>query len=173
MGSFRALARRVTESGSGTDQEVRDMRMLVALAILATCGSSAAAQSTAPVQKCPTARMTLLGALVGFGVGVAVASPFGAPLGGNVFEDTSGGEQKMWLTVGGLTAAGAIAGHLLAQRCAAPRSPHARPVVLTKAEVQRLARTFGVQGVAGAVRDDRARHEGSSAGRGAAIRALV
>src|SRR5215213_9533066 len=163
MGSFRALARRVTESGSGTDQEVRDMRMLVALAILATCGSSAGAQSTAPVQKCPTARMTLLGALVGFGVGVAVASPFGAPLGGNVFEDTSGGEQTMGWRVGVLTGACAVAGHLLA-----PRSPHARPVVLTKAEVQRLARTFGVQGVAGAVRDDRARHEGSSAGRAAA-----
>ena len=142
------------------------MRMLTALAILATCGSSAAAQSTVPVPRCPTAPMTVLGAVIGFGVGVAIASPIGAPLGGNVFEDTSDAEQKMWLTVGGLTAAGAIVGHLLAQRCVAPRAPYARPVVLTNAEVQRLARTFRRPGVAEG--DDPARHLASSGGLAAA-----
>ena len=142
------------------------MRMLAALAILATCGSSAAAQSTVPVPRCPTAPMTVLGAVIGFGVGVAIASPIGAPLGGNVFEDTSDAEQKMWLTVGGLTAAGAIVGHLLAQRCVARRAPYARPVVLTNAEVQRLARTFRRRRVAEG--DDPARHLASSGGLAAA-----
>jgi len=110
--------------------------------------------------------MTVLGAVIGFGVGVAIASPIGAPLGGNVFEDTSDAEQKMWLTVGGLTAAGAIVGHLLAQRCVAPRAPYARPVVLTNAEVQRLARTFRRPRVAEG--DDPARHLASSGGLAAA-----
>jgi hypothetical protein len=125
-------------------------RMLAVLTIGLVSGSSAAAQSSAPPaqSKCPAARMTLIGALIGFGAGTLIASPIGAPLGGNVFEDTSDGEQKMWLAVGGLTVAGAVVGNVLAQhRCGArrPRPSHPAPVVLTHQEVRELARTINAQ----------------------------
>jgi hypothetical protein len=123
------------------------MRQIVTvLTVLVVTGGSAAGQSAAPQPrpKCPTARMTLLGALVGFGAGVAIGSPLGSPLGGNVFEDTADGGQKMWFAVGGLTLAGAVVGHVLAQRCVAgPPSP-SRPagIVLSEGEIARLARTI-------------------------------
>ena len=131
-------------------------RMVAVLTILLVSGSSAVAQSTAPPPqpKCPTARMTLLGALIGFGAGAAIGSPIGSPLGGNVFEDTSGGEQMMWFTVAGLTLAGAVVGHVLAQRCAAPRrspSPSTQ-IVLSDEEVTRLAGTIRVRRVAEATK---------------------
>src|SRR4051812_10539172 len=124
-------------------------RMVAVLTTLLVSGNLVAAQSPVPPPqpKCPTARMTVLGALIGFGAGAAIASPVGSPLGGNVFEDTSGGEQMMWFTVGGLTLVGAVVGHVLAQRCAAPRrSPNvSAQIVLSDEEVTRLAGTIRVR----------------------------
>jgi hypothetical protein len=77
--------------------------------------------------------------------------------GGNVFEDTSDGEQMVWFTVGGLTLAGAAVGHVLARRCAAPcpgASPSAQ-MVRSDEEVARLAGTVRVRRVAGVVQLDR------------------
>jgi hypothetical protein len=108
--------------------------------VLATAGP-AAAQSTSSRghSKCPIARMTLLGAAVGFGAGAYLG--FGL----NVFEDTYNGEGKAWTTVIGLTVAGAVIGNVFARReCAAASSPkpHRSPaVVLTEADLQRLSRT--------------------------------
>ena len=82
--------------------------------------------------------MTLLDAAVGFGAGASIG--FGL----NVFEDTVNGEGKAWMTVIGLTVAGAVIGNVFARReCAASSSSPSRSptVVLTDGEVQRLSRT--------------------------------
>lgn len=120
-------------------------RILAVLTILLVAGSSAAAQSTAPAAGCPVAAMTLRGALIGFGAGIVIASPIGAPVGGNAFEDTSDAGQKMWLAVAGLTLAGAVLGNVLAQhRCGAwrPSPNRSAPTVLSHAEVAQLAGTI-------------------------------
>ena len=54
--------------------------------------------------------MTLLDAAVGFGAGASIG--FGL----NVFEDTVNGEGKAWMTVIGLTVAGAVIGNVFARR---------------------------------------------------------
>ena len=108
--------------------------------VLATAGP-AAAQSTSSRghSKCPIARVTLLGAAVGFGAGASLG--FGL----NVFEDTFNGEGKAWMTVIGLTVAGAVMGNVLARReCTAASSPsplRSPAVVLTEADLQRLSRS--------------------------------
>ena len=127
-------------------------RTSIALALMVATGAPAMAQSAAPQPQpgCPVARMTLLGALIGFGAGAAVASPLGAPIGGNVFEDTADAGQKMWFTVGLLTVTGAVVGHLLArQRCGGQHRPsYTTQDPLSQAETQWLARSvrLGVPG---------------------------
>jgi hypothetical protein len=62
--------------------------------VLATAGPAAAQSTSSQGQSnCPIARMTLLGAAVGFGAGASIG--FGL----NVFEDTVNGEGKAWMTV--------------------------------------------------------------------------
>jgi hypothetical protein len=119
-------------------------RTLIALAFVVATAGPTMAQSAAPQSqpRCPVARMTLLGALIGFGAGVAVASPLGAPIGGNVFEDTADTGQKTWFTVGLLTVTGAVVGRVLAgQRCGGQHRPsYTGPNPLSQAETEWLAR---------------------------------
>jgi len=117
-------------------------RTFILLAFVVATAGPAMAQSAAPQPQCPVARMTLLGALIGFGAGAAVASPLGAPIGGNVFEDTGDTGQKMWFTVGLLTVTGAVVGHVLARRrCGAQHRPSLpAPNPLSEAEAEWLAR---------------------------------
>jgi hypothetical protein len=113
-------------------------RMFIVLAFMAGTASPSMARSATPRSRCPVARITQLGALIGFGPGVAVGSPLGAPIGGNVFEDTAGGAQKMWLTVGLLTATGAVVGQVLARKhCGAQqRRSQLAPVPLSQTETE-------------------------------------
>src|SRR6187200_1081178 len=116
-------------------------RTFTVIALMLATAGPAAAQSTSSRghSKCPIARMTLLGAAVGFGAGAYLG--FGL----NVFEDTYNGEGKAWTTVIGLTVAGAVLGNVFARReCAAASSPspiRSPAVVLTEADLQRLSRT--------------------------------
>ena len=107
--------------------------------VLATAGPAAAQSTSSQGQSnCPIARMTLLGAAVGFGAGASIG--FGL----NVFEDTVNGEGKAWMTVIGLTVAGAVLANVFARReCAASSSSPSRSptIVLTDGEVRRLSRT--------------------------------
>ena len=118
-------------------------RTFTVIALMLATAGPAAAQSTSSRghSKCPIARMTLLGAAVGFGAGAYLG--FGL----NVFEDTYNGEGKAWTTVIGLTVAGAVIGNVFARReCAAASSPspiRSPAVVLTEADLQRLSRTVG------------------------------
>jgi hypothetical protein len=117
-------------------------RTFSVLALVMATASPTMAQSAAPPPRCPVARTTLLGALIGFGAGVVIGSPLGAPIGGGVFEDTADAGHKMWLTVGLLTATGAVVGHALARRrCGAQQRPsYTSPPPLSQAETEWLAR---------------------------------
>ena len=114
-------------------------RTFIAVALALAAAKPTAAQ---PQSRCPVARTTLVGALIGFGAGVVIGSPVGAPLGGNVFEDTADSGQKMWFTVGLFTVTGAVVGHVLARRrCGAQHRPNRpAPIPLSQAETERLAR---------------------------------
>jgi hypothetical protein len=116
----------------------------VLLACAVTMASPAMAQTAASQSqpRCPVSRMTLVGALIGFGAGVAIASPLGAPIGGNVFEDTADGGQKMWFTVGLFAVTGAAVGHVVARRrCGAQHHPsQSAPLPLSEIETEWLAR---------------------------------
>jgi hypothetical protein len=97
--------------------------MLIALALALATANPTDAQSTVAQlkSKCPIARVTLLGAAVGFGTGAIIAFP--VPLvGKNVFEDT-GNETAPWITLIGLTIVGAVIGNALARRNCATTSP--------------------------------------------------
>jgi hypothetical protein len=137
-------------------------RTFIALVFVVATAGPTLAQSTTPQPqpRCPVARMTLLGALIGFGAGVAVGSPLGAPLGGNVFEDTADAGQKMWLTVGLLTFTGAVVGHVLAgQRCGGQHRPsYSGPKPLSQAETEWLARRVRLTGPPDATQSGRFRH---------------
>ncbi len=118
-------------------------RTLMALAVALATANPTAAQSTVvqPKPKCPIARMTLLGAAVGFGAGAIIAFP--VPLAGrNVFEDT-GNETAPWATLIGLTIVAAAIGNVLARRNCGTLSPTlASPdVLLSEMDAQRLAQT--------------------------------
>jgi hypothetical protein len=119
-------------------------RTFIVLAFVAATASPTLAQSAASQAqpRCPVARIPLLGALIGFGAGVVIGSPLGAPIGGGVFEDTADAGHKMWLTVGLLTATGAVVGHALARRrCGAQQRPsYTSPPPLSQAETEWLAR---------------------------------
>jgi hypothetical protein len=116
---------------------MRRTSIVIAL-VLATAGPATAQPTSSQRQaRCPVARVTLLGAGVGFGAGATIG--FGL----NVFEDTVNGEGKAWATVIGLTVAGAVLGNVLVRRecaAAAPSPSRSPAVVLTKAEVARLSR---------------------------------
>jgi hypothetical protein len=113
------------------------LRILVALALSVVAARPIEAQSTPPPPRpCPLARLTLLGAAVGFGAGAYIG------FGQNVFEDTENGEGKAWMTVIGLAAAGAVIGNVFARRdCdARPLSPTRSPqLVLSEAELRTLS----------------------------------
>jgi hypothetical protein len=122
-------------------------RTLIALALALATANPTAAQSTAaqPKPKCPIARVTLLGAAVGFGTGAIIAFPVPG-VGQNVFEDT-GDAMAPWVTLIGLTIVGAVIGNVLARRNCATTSPSVVPpyVLLSETEVQRLAQTVRLE----------------------------
>jgi len=127
------------------------LRALVVFSLALATAGPAAAQSTVPQPrpKCPVARVTLLGAAVGFGAGALIGFHL------NVFEDTVNGEGKAWMTTIGLAAAGAVIGNVFAQRECAASSPSSSPsgnVVLTESELLRLSRTIRLR----PVREDQA-----------------
>ena len=115
------------------------LRTVIALALVGAAARPTAAQSTAPqARPCPLARMTLLGAALGFGTGAYIG------FGQSVFEDTENGETKAWVTVIGLAAAGAVIGHVIARRNCDARSPSPTrfpKLVLSETELRRLSQT--------------------------------
>jgi hypothetical protein len=121
---------------------MRRTSVLLACAVAMASPSMAQTAASHPRPSCPVARMTLFGALIGFGAGAAIASPLGAPIGGNVFEDTADGGQKMWFTVGLFAVTGAVVGHVIARRrCGAHQHPsQSAPLPLSAAETEWLAR---------------------------------
>jgi drug/metabolite transporter (DMT)-like permease len=120
-------------------------RTLIALALALATANPTAAQSTAaqPKPKCPIARVTLLGAAVGFGTGAIIAFPVPG-VGQNVFEDT-GDATAPWVTLIGLTIVGAVIGNALARRNCATTSPSVVPpyVLLSETEVNDSLRPSG------------------------------
>ena len=119
------------------------LRTLVVIALVLATARPTGAQSTVSSKQpgCPVARMTLLGAAVGFSAGVYIGFPY---VGLNAFEDT-GYEWAPWATLVGLTVVGAAIGNALAQRNCATPSPSTIPspnIVLSETELQQLSQTI-------------------------------
>ena len=119
-------------------------RTFIALALALATANPTAAQSTVvqPRPKCPIARLTVLGAAVGFGVGAIIAFPVPG-VGKNVFEDTGNGTAP-WVTLIGLTIVGAVIGNVLARNNCATTSPtitQSPVALLSETELDRLAHT--------------------------------